>query len=358
MNRFHLIAVAALCAADAGAQNAPQSLSLGDAARMAARNSAPAVASRYRAEQARGRAMEARSALLPNVFASFGDGQRTFNTASFGIPFPGFDPHGSIIGPVRTADIRGHVVANLLDPAAYGRLLVARSSANGADIEATQAGQVAAASAASLYVRTMRAEAQVRARSADSSLAKDLLDIAQRQVDAGVGVALDVTRARAQMAGIRSQLIAARSERDRARLDLARALGMEAGARITLTDTLGTTSSSDATPSESEAVSRAQQQRADLSAANAAMETAKRGVWAVRAEHLPTIGVFGDDGKTSNFYTHLLTTYTYGVQITVPVFEGFRIAAHTQQANAMLKEAQARQHDVELQVSTDVRSAL
>lgn len=366
MNRLLLIALAPLGtfasisagAVDAGAQDAPQTLTLGEAARLAARNSAPAVAARYRAEQIRGRATESKSALLPRVSASFADGQRTFNTASFGLPLPGFPPNGKIIGPVRTVDFRGRVVANLLDPGAYGRLLVARSSAANADVEATQASQQAAASAGALYVRTMRAEAQVRARSADSALALELLGIAQRQVDVGVGVALDVTRARAQMAGIRAQLIAARSERDRARLDLGRVLGLDAGASITLRDTLGTTSSTDALPAMTEAVARAQAQRADLSAATAAMETAKRGVWAVKAERLPTIGLFGDDGMTSNSYTRLLGTYTYGLQISVPVFEGFRIAAHSQQANALLKEAQARQRDVEIQVSTDVRAAL
>lgn len=358
MNGHYWIAAAALCASNAAAQDAPQSLSLGDAARLAARNSAPAVSARYRAEQAHGRVTESRSALLPHLSFTFADGKRTFNTASFGLPFPGFSPNGSIIGPVRTVDLRGHVVANVLDPSGYGRLLVARSSASGADIEATQVAQAVAASAGGAYVRAMRGEAQVRARSADSALARELLDIAQRQVDAGVGVALDVTRARAQMAGIRSQLIAARSERDRANLELGRVLGLEPGTAIALKDTLGGEVSADDVPTEAEAISRAQAQRADVSAADAATETARRGVWAVRAEYLPTVGVFGDDGTTSKDYGHLYPTYTYGVQVSVPLFEGLRTAAHTQQAGALLKEAQARQRDLRLQVSTDVRSAL
>src|SRR5258705_12672244 len=81
-------------------------LSLGDAMRLAARQSYPALSASYRAEQARARATEVRSALLPEVTAIYSDGQRTFNTASFGIPLPGFDPSGEIIGPVRTVDVR------------------------------------------------------------------------------------------------------------------------------------------------------------------------------------------------------------------------------------------------------------
>ena len=80
-----------LCAAgSARAQSdSVQSLSLGDAARLAAKQSGVSVAAHFRAEQARGRVLESRSALLPHASGSFADGQRTFNTASFGLPLPG-----------------------------------------------------------------------------------------------------------------------------------------------------------------------------------------------------------------------------------------------------------------------------
>jgi outer membrane protein TolC len=68
--------------------------------------------------------------------------------------------------------------------------------------------------------------------------------------------------------------------------------------------------------------------------------------------------VFGDDGATSSTYTHLLNTYTYGLQLSLPIFEGFRTSARVQQQTAALHEAEARQRDVELQVATDVRIAL
>jgi len=357
--RIHWLPVVAVATAVAGAQNAaPQVLTLGDATRLAAANSAPSVAARYRADFARGRALESRSALLPRVTASYSDGKRTFNTASFGLPLPGIDPTGKIIGPVRTVDVRGRVVANLLDAASYGRLLVARASVDAADLEATNAAQMSGAAAAAVYVRAMRADAQVRARAADSALARELLGIAQRQLEVGVGVALDVTRARAQLAGIRSQLIGARSERDRSRLELARVLGLDGSTRLSLRDSLPAGAPADSIPGEAAAIALAQGRRSDVGVAAAATETARRGLWAVRAERLPSIGVFGDDGLTSNGYANLLGTYSYGLQVTLPLFEGFRIQSHTRQAEALLHEAQARQHDVERQVATDVRSAV
>lgn len=358
----HLSALAtvfALCAAG-GAQaqvDSVRSLTLGDAARLAAQQSGPSVAAFYRAEQARGRALESRSALLPHVSASFSDGQRTFNTATFGIPLPGRNPEGEIIGPVRTVDVRGRVVANVLDPAAFGRYRSVQAAASGATADAAVVTNQAAAVASAVYVRALRAEAQVSARAADSSLAAELLGITQRQLQAGVGVALDVTRARAQLATTRAQLIAARNERDRARLDLSRALGLSLNARVVLRDSLVAAPRSVA-PSEVDATATAMRDRADLRAAMAATETARRALRAARSERLPTLGVFGDDGTTSNSYTHLLKTYTYGLQLTLPIFEGFRTSARVQQQSAAMHEAEARQRDVELQVATDVRSAL
>ena len=352
--------VVALLAASAHAlvaqSDSTRALTLGDAARLAAQQSGAAVAAAYRAEAARGRANESLSALMPHLSASYSDGQRTFNSASFGLTLPGFDPNGQVIGPVRTVDFRGRIVANLLDPAAIGRYRAALASASGASADAASGKQIAAAIAVGAYVRALRADAQVNARAADSALAADLLAIAQRQVDAGVGVALDVTRARAQLAGARAQLIAARSERDRSRLELARSLGQTLSSNIQLRDSL---SEADGTvPTEADAIAAAMRDRPDLRSSQAAVQAARRALGAARSERLPTIGVFGDDGATSRSYTHLLNTYTYGFQVSLPIFEGFRTEARVQQQNAAVHEAEAKLRDIELQIATDVRGSL
>jgi outer membrane protein TolC len=340
-----------------GAQAPTQALTLGDAARLAARQSAIAVGAHYRAEEIGARAREAGSALLPNLSASWADGKRTFNTASFGLPLPGFDPNGQVIGPVRTVDVRGRVVAPLFNPAAFGRYRSAQAAASGAEADAASSAEQAASIAAAAYVRVLRAEAQVSARAADSALARELLGIAQSQLQAGVGVALDVTRARAQVAGVRAQLIAARAERARARLDLLRTLGLPLTTSVVLTDSLGGLPA-DVGTSEATAIGEARRTRPDLRAALAAVATARRALSAARAERLPTVGVFGDDGATSNSYTHLLNTYTYGIQVSLPIFEGFRTAARVQEQQAVLRQAETRERDLEAQVEADVRGAI
>ena len=93
--------VLALATSSASAQATPATLSLGDAARLAALQSAPVVAARHRAEQADARVTQRRADLLPNVSAWAVENGRTLNTATFGIDFPSppgqppvFDPDG------------------------------------------------------------------------------------------------------------------------------------------------------------------------------------------------------------------------------------------------------------------------
>ncbi len=338
--------------------NASQPLTLGGAARLAASQSAVAAEAHYRAEAARGRVTQAKSALYPQLSGSFSDGQRTFNSASFGLPLPGFNPNGQIIGPVRTVDIRGRVVANVYDPVSIARYRGAQAAASGREADAASLAEQAGAMAAAAYLRVLRAEAQVSGRVTDSTLAAELLTIARQQLAAGVGVALDVTRAQAQLAGARAQLIAARGERDRSRLDLARALGLPAGTPVTLADTLGDVGLGSVSTDEAAALSQALSKRPELKAAAAATEAARRSVSAARAARLPSLGVFGDDGATSNTYTHLLNTYTYGLQLSVPIFTGFRTRGQEEEQIAVLREAETRERDVRDQVSNDVRGSL
>ena len=91
-----------VAASSANAQDTTRALTLGEAARLAAQRSAAAVLSGLRADEVRSRAVQRKADLLPSLAAGFTDGERTYNTASFGIPFPGFSPSGQIIGPVRT----------------------------------------------------------------------------------------------------------------------------------------------------------------------------------------------------------------------------------------------------------------
>jgi outer membrane protein TolC len=184
-----------------------------------------------------------------------------------------------------------------------------------------------------------------------------LLGVARDQLQAGVGVALDVTRAQSQLAASRSQLIAARNDRDRARVDLVRALNLPIDTRLDLTDSLASVVLPDAA-TESAAVDQALRSRPDIRAADAQLAAAQQQLEAIRATRLPTVGVFGNDGPTGLGFNHLLNTYTYGVQLSWPVFEGGRREGQQQEQEAMLRDIDVRRRDLRNQATADIRAAM
>ncbi len=340
-------------------------LTLGAAARLATTRSAGSQAARYRVGQAAARVRQSRAALLPEVQAVAGRSGRTFNTATFGIQFPTtagqpplFDPNGQVEGPVQLWDFRGRISANLLDLGAFSRIKAAQSLERASDAEAANQAELAATQAATAYLRALRAQGQYRARAADSALAADLLGIAREQLRAGTGVALDVTRAQSQLAATRAQLIVARNESDRAELELRRTLDLPLDTPLRLADSLPALPSAEGAPSESEAVSRALAHRPDLRAAAAQLDAARRQVSAIRAERLPTVSGFYDQGVIGLDLSHLLNTYDFGLQVGVPIFNGFRRQGRQQEQEAVAAEFDVRRRDLLAQAAVEVRGSL
>jgi outer membrane protein TolC len=344
---------------------APVAISLGEAARLAGKQNPTVIAARFRADQADARVTQRRADLLPNVSASAVENGRTLNTATFGIDFPSppgqppvFNPEGQLEGPVNTLDSRAHFSQSLFDASALGRVRSARAAANASDFDADAAADVAASNAAAAYVRAARADAQLGARVADSSLAEDLLRIARDQLTAGVGVGLDVTRAQSQLAAIRAQLIAARNDRGRTRLDLLRQLGLPLDTRLTLVDSLAALRMDDPLPSDADAIAQALRGRADLRSIDAQLTAIDRQVSAVRAERLPSVSAFGDYGSIGKNGGALLPTYNWGVQLSLPIFDGFRREGRVEEQTAMHREIDVRRRDLREQASVEVRTAL
>lgn len=340
-------------------------LSLGDAARLAARQSALAQGARLRADEAQARVRQRKADLLPTVSSYVQESGRTFNTSTFGIDFPAtpgnpplFDPRGQVEGPVNILDVRGQVKQNLLDFSALGRVKSAQAQARSSSADADATAEQAATVATSAYVRAMRADADLRARQADTLLATDLLGIAQAQLQAGTGVGLDVTRARSQLAATRAALIGSRNARDHAHLDLLRSLALPVGTDVILTDSLATAARGETLPDEATLVAQALSNRPDLVAEEERILAARQGLSAIKAERLPTLGLVADDGVIGKNGGKILNTYTWGLQVTLPIFDGFKREARVQEQQSVIKEAEIRRRDLEQQAQVDVRGAL
>jgi outer membrane protein len=360
------LAVSGLVATSLAAQSsqAPLALSMAAAAQRARELGLPTATSALRASQVEARVNQRRADLLPNLSTFAEANSRTFNTATLGISFPTqpgqqpfFDPDGEVLGPVSTSDVRARVQQTIFDGAALARLRLARQQGGAARSETAQTGAATATQAAIAYVRVQRAEAVFAARAADSTLAADLLRIARETLRAGTGVALDVTRAESQLISIRSQLIGARVERDKARLDLRRAINVDLTQAIQLTDSLDAGELS--IPSENDALATAERLRPELIVIKEQLQSARMSSTAIRAERLPTVSAVADNGFIGkNVGNNMLNTWTWALRVSVPVFEGGRRQARQSEQSLAEQELESRRKDLVQQIDVDVRSAL
>ncbi|NUO62993.1 MAG: TolC family protein, partial [Gemmatimonadaceae bacterium] len=114
----------------------------------------------------------------------------------------------------------------------------------------------------------------------------------------------------------------------------------------------------DSVPTAEAATERALANRPDVRAAEEQLRAAKLNVKAIQAERLPTIGAFGDQGVIGPRNDHLLNTYDWGIQLSVPIFDGFRREGRIEEQRAVSNEADVRRRDLRAQAGVEVRSAL
>lgn len=359
------VAVSLALVAGSTSTSAQTRLSLGDAARLAARQNGAVDVARAKVAQADARVTQRRGALFPDLAAAVQQSDRTLNSATFGFSFnnpatgrPLLRPDGELLGPVPTLDLRYRVQAPLFDLGKYRSWRASQATVGAAAAELDAQAEGAAAHAAATYVRAARAEAQLSARRADSTLAADLVRIARDQLQAGVGIALDVTRAESQLANVRAQIIQARNERDRMMLELKRATGMASEAVVELSDSLAALPFEPTLPSERDAMTAAMDARPDVRALRAQENAQQLAATAIRWERTPQLSALVEHGVIGRSSDRMLPTYTWGVQLSVGIFDGFRRESRLEEQLAIARETDARLRDLRAQGTLEVRTAL
>jgi outer membrane protein TolC len=309
-------------------------------------------------DQSRARAAQARSALLPDVRGGVSWQNQTRNLAAFGIrfqaPIPGFQ-FPELVGPFSVLDVRGQATQSVFDLSSILRYRAAGASARASSSEETVVRNDVAAQVARAYLAALRREASVEAAQASVELGQRLLELAESQKRAGTATGLEITRAQVQLADARQRLVMAEHGRSRARLELLRAIGLDLDTMLELATRMDYVAPD---PLEvSKALEIARSQRPELRAQSEREHSASLNYAAARAERLPSLAAFGDYG-TIGSGSRLLPTRTYGVTLSVPVFDGGRRGARRAEAAAGMRMEALRSKDVREQVELEVRLAL
>jgi outer membrane protein TolC len=357
--------ILALISADSlRAQTAvPLRLSFSEAVRRATGGTQDAppsvVIAGFRTDAAAARVRQARSGLLPDLALSGSWVNRSFNSKTLGFSFPGPVVIPTRIGPFSAYDGRARLTQTIFDFSNLGRVNAAKGQVRAASAERSAVVEGSAQNVALAYARAIRAQAVVTARGADSALAAELVGLAVAQQKAGVSASIDVTRARTQLAEAAGQLVVAENQLERAKIDLARALGLDPATPISLSDTLtAQLGAADVPADRNAAVAQAVAARPDLAAELARGVAARTAASAISAERLPRLDLEADYGLSGVRMPDAITTRQVAIQVTVPILDGFRREGRLAEQQAVVRESDVRTRDLRQQVAADVDGAL
>ena len=312
----------------------------------------------FRSDAAGARVRQVRSALLPNLSLTGSWVNRTFNPRTLGFQIPGLTLP-SLVPPFNAYDGRARVTQTLFDPSSLRRVGAARSQLNATNAERTAVVETAAQNVALAYARAARAVAVVEARQADSALAAELVGLAVAQQRAGVSASIDVTRAKTQLAEAAGRLVVAANQLDRAKIDLARAMGIDPSTAIALTDSLSPELGAANVPDDrAAAVTQAVATRPDLLAEQARGAAARQASSAISAERLPRFDLEADYGFSGLRPPDATGTRQVAVEVTLPILDGFRREGRKGEQEAAVRESDVRVRDLRQQVTADVDGAL
>jgi outer membrane protein TolC len=193
---------------------------------------------------------------------------------------------------------------------------------------------------------------------ANITRARALLELAANQLKAGVATQIDVTRAEAQLFTVEQARMQHLTTLYRSELFLKRLLDLDTGRELTLADFRvkriepGLFTFSDQ--------KTAFENRADYLSAQRALTQTQIDVTTTTYERLPNLTLTGNYGvATAKVYDpDFQEQWGTGIGVSVPVFDGMRTSANRRIALSRQRAQEARLHNLELQISAELRLAL
>jgi outer membrane protein TolC len=303
-------------------------------------------------ESARGDRREALADLLPQLRGGLSASRQKISTAAFG--FAGVGDFPTIIGPFDVFDARAYASQAILDLHALGRSRARAESLKAAEHEERNTRDLVVLACAQLYLQAVSAQSRIGAARARLATAQALSDLASDRKASGLAAGIDVLRAQVERETERQRVIVAENDAAKKKLELARAIGLPLGQPFRVADGMPRGPAPEITPEE--ALKLAYEARADLRAAEARVRAAEESRKAAKGEGLPSLGVSGDFGAIGNDVGGSRTTFTMAAGVKIPIFEGGRVQARVEAADARLRQERASLADLRARIYYEVQS--
>ncbi len=304
-------------------------------------------------DQARAARLKALSEILPNLSGTISEQVQKINLKAFGFTFPGFP---TSVGPFGLFQTQAVGTWNFGDLSKIDSLRAAKQNVQAAQFSYKDARDTVVLAVGANYLLTIAAESRVAAVQAQVDTAQALYQLAFDQERAGLAPQIDTLRAQVQVQAQQQTLIQAQNDLEKQRISLARVIGLPVQQKFRLVNRVPYHPIPEVDMNT--AYERALQTRADYQAALSLLRAAQLNRSAAWKEHLPSLDASGNYGVLGFTPSSLGPNYTAGATLKIPIFQGEKVKADVEQAEAVLKQRQAQVDNLKAGIEQDVQDAL
>jgi len=209
--------------------------------------------------------------------------------------------------------------------------------------------------AGTLYVHALGSRARAESARAQQQTAQALYDQALNLKQNGLVAGIDVLRAEVQLSTEVQRATVNANEFEKAKLLLARAIGLPLGQDFALDDRLPQLPTSELTLDS--AIEQAYRARPDYQAALERVRAAEATRRAAASSLLPSLRVNADYGDIGLSASDAQVTYAVSGVVSIPIFQGGRFRGKLLEADADLRQRRAEAEDLKASIYYEVRTA-
>jgi len=209
--------------------------------------------------------------------------------------------------------------------------------------------------AANLYLQALAALARADAARTQQETAQTLYRQAIDLKQGGLIAGIDVLRAEVELNTQTQRTTAATNDLDKAKLQVARAIGLPLGQPFTLDPDIPELPDPDITLEQ--AVDSAYRSRPDYQAALDRVKAAEAARDAVLGDRLPSLRVNADYGDIGLSPSDSHSTYSISGVVNVPIFQGGKLHGRLLEAEADLRSRRSEAEDMRASIYYDIRTA-
>lgn len=317
------------------------------------------------AQVARGERWRELSDLLPNLQARMQENVQNESLAALGFSklLPLLSPPGTntsnfprVTPAFNYFDARVSLGQSVFNFKNLEKERAASESVKAAQFTYKDAREMVVLAVGNAYLESIAAAARVETAEAQVNNAQALNNKAADQQKAGLSPAIDALRSQVELQTRKQQLIVARNDLAKLKLNVARIIGLAPGQELVLTEK-APYQALVALPLETY-LQRAYAGRPDYQAALAQVRAAELSRRAAFAGHFPTLDVDANLGDIGVAPGQSNGTWQVNGGINIPIFAGNRVHSDVLEADAQLKQVRSQLGDLRGRIDYEVRTAL